>query len=76
MVNDTGRDSVVLGKTKSELDAEFGFTIPVEQADSYVQYCYKNSQYTKSKAIMLRQSHWMVLMRDGRAVELIRVSGC
>ena len=76
MVNDTGRDSLVLGKTKQELDAKFGFTIQVEQASPYVQYCYKNSQYTKSHVVMLRHSNWMVLMRDGIAAELLRVSGC
>src|SRR5271165_1487801 len=76
MVNDPGRDSIVLGKTEPELRAKFGFTLPVEQASSYVQYCYKNSQYTKSQVFMLRHSNWMVLMRDGKAAKLLRVSGC
>jgi len=76
MVNDPGRDSLVLGKTEAELKAEFGFTLPVEQASPYVQYCYKNSQYTKDQVFMLRHSNWMVLMRDGKAAELLRVSGC
>ena len=76
MVNDTGRDRLVLGKTKPELDAKFGFTIPVEQASSYVQYCYKNSQYTTSHVFMLRHSNWMVLMQGNKAAKLIRVSGC
>ena len=75
MVNDPGRDSIVLGKTEAELRAKFGFTLPVEQASPYVQYCYKNSQYTKSHVVMLRHSNWMVLMR-GKAAELLRVSGC
>jgi len=76
MVNDPGRDSLVLGKTEPELRAKFGFTLPVEQASSYVQYCYKNSQYTKSQVFMLRHSNWMVLMRDNKAAQLLRVSGC
>jgi len=76
MVNDPGRDSIVLGKTEAELRAKFEFTLPVEQASPYVQYCYKNSQYTKSQVVMLRHSNWMVLMRDGKAAELLRVSGC
>ena len=76
MVNDPGRDSLVLGKTEPELKAEFGFTLPVEQASPYVQYCYKNSQYTKDQVFMLRRSNWMVLMRNGKAAKLLRVSGC
>lgn len=76
MVNDPGRDGLVLGKTEPELRAKFGFTLPVEQASPYVQYCYKNSQYTKDQVFMLRRSNWMVLMRDDKAAQLLRVSGC
>ena len=76
MVNDPSRDSIVLGKTEPELPAQFGFTLPVQQASSYVQYCYKNSQYTKNPVVMLRHSNWMVLMRNGKAAELLRISGC
>lgn len=76
MVNDPGRDSIVVGKTEPELRAKFGFTLPVDQASSYVQYCYKNSPYTTSHVFMLRHSNWMVLMRDGKAAQLLRVSGC
>jgi hypothetical protein len=76
MVNDPGRDSTVLGKTETELRAKFGFTLPVEQASSYVQYCYKNSEYAKDQVVMLRHSNWMVLMRESKAAQLIRVSGC
>jgi hypothetical protein len=76
MVSDPGRDSIILGKTKPELDAKFGFTIPLQQASTYVQYCFKNSQYSTSEAIILRQSNWMVLIQDHKAAKLIRVSGC
>lgn len=76
MVNDPDRDSLVLGKTEPELKAKFGFTLPVEQASPYVQSCYKNSQYSKEQVFMLRRSNWMVLMRDNKAAQLIRVSGC
>ena len=76
MVNDPGRDGLVVGKTEPQLRAKFGFTLPVEQASLYVQYCYKNSQYTKDQVFMLRHSNWMVLMRDNKAAQLIRVSGC
>ena len=76
MVNDPNRDSIVVGKTEPELVAKFGFTLPIEQASPYVQYCYKNSPYTTSRVFMLRHSNWMVLMRDGKAAQLLRVSGC
>ena len=73
MVNDLNRDSIVVGKTEPELIAKFGFTIPIKQASSYVQYCYKNSQYTTSRVFMLRHSNWMVLMRGNKAAALLRV---
>jgi hypothetical protein len=76
MANDPGRDSLILGKTESELNDKFGFTLPVEQTSPYIQYCYKNSSYSKTRVLMLRHSNWMVLMKDGRAAELLRVSGC
>jgi hypothetical protein len=76
MVNDPGRDSLVLGKTEPELSAKFGFTLLVENAPPYRQYCYKNSQYSKDRVLMLRQSNWTVLMRGNKAAQLIRVSGC
>jgi hypothetical protein len=76
MVNDPNRDGIVVGKTEPELVSKFGFTVPVEQASSYVQYCYKNSPYTTSHVFMLRHSNWMVLMRDNKAAALLLVSGC
>jgi hypothetical protein len=76
MVNDPSRDRIVLGKTESELNAKFGFTLPPEQASSYVQYCFKNSQYNTSQVLMLRSSNWMVLMQNGKVAQLLRVSGC
>lgn len=76
MVNDPSRDKLVLGKTQAELQAQFGFTLPVSQASPYVQYCYKNSPYYKDQVVMLRRSNWMVLMRNGKAARLFRVSGC
>ena len=76
MVTDPGRDSMVIGRTRRELDTEFGFIIPIEQASPYVQFCYRNSQYSTSQAVILRRSNWMVLMQNDKARKLIRVSGC
>ena len=76
MVNDPNRNSVVVGKTEPQLVAKFGFILPVEHASSYVQGCYKDSPYTTSRVFMLRHSNWMVLMRDNKAAELLRVDGC
>jgi hypothetical protein len=38
MVNDPNRDSIVVGQTEPQLVAKFGFTLPIDQASSYVQY--------------------------------------
>jgi len=79
MVYDPHRDDIVIGSTEPELIRKFGYVLPVEQASSYVQYCYNNydnDAHRVDKVFMLRRSNWMVLMKGGKAVELLRVSGC
>jgi hypothetical protein len=76
MVEDPNRDSLVIGKTEAELDAKFGFITSVSEASSYVNYCYFNSEYHNTDAVILRRSNWMVLMHNGRAKQLLRVTGC
>lgn len=76
MVVDPRRDTLVLGKTQEQLLSKFGYVSSVAEADNYVKYCYENSQYRGETVLLLRKSHWMVVMTNGRASDLLFVKGC
>jgi hypothetical protein len=76
MVGDIHRENLVIGKTKDELIRRFGYVTTVDQASEYVRYCYFNSPYYGKDVLILRYSNWMVLMDNGRAVDLVLVKGC
>jgi hypothetical protein len=73
---DVHRDSIVIGKTRQQLNEKFGYTNPLEQATPYVKNCLLNSSHADGDVVQLRRSDWVVLMQDGRAVQLISVEGC
>lgn len=75
MVVDPRRDTLVLGKTKEQLESKFGYVSSIG-ANSYVNYCYNNSPYRGSSALIIRDSNWMVVMKDGRAINLVLAKGC
>jgi hypothetical protein len=76
MVGDTYPDKLVVGKTEAELRKKFGFVTPLERASEYVKYCYNNSDRRGQEVFMLRNSNWMVVIKNGRAQELVLVKGC
>jgi hypothetical protein len=76
MVGDIYPDRLVVGKTEEELIRKFGYVTTLEDASEYVKYCYLNSPYYGEQVLILRKSNWMVLMKDGRATDLILVKGC
>src|SRR5271169_6386793 len=45
MIGDVHRDGLVIGKTKGELVKRFGYVTTLEEASTYVKYCYFNSPY-------------------------------
>jgi hypothetical protein len=69
-------DSLVVGKAEEELRKRFGYLNSIEEADSYVRYCYFNSPWYGKNVKMLRNSNWMVVFKNGRAAELVLVKGC
>ena len=75
MINDSHRDSLVVGKTSEELDRRFGSVSPVP-GNTYVKYCYENSPYRGTSVLFIRNSNWMVLMKDGVADGLLLAKGC
>jgi hypothetical protein len=78
MVGDTHKDALVIGKTKDELIRKFGYVTSLDDPSSqYVKFCYDHIDYYRGKQVLiLRRSNWMVVMKDGRAVELVLVKGC
>jgi hypothetical protein len=76
MVVDPRRDTLVLGKTQKQLVSKFGYVSSIADADNYAKYCYENSQYRRTTVLLLRKSHWMVVMTNGRASDLLFVKDC
>lgn len=76
MVNDRHREDLVVGKTKDELVARFGFVSSAADANPNAKHCYQNSPWRGHNVLFLRQSDWMVVMKDGHAVELYLAKGC
>lgn len=75
MVGDPHRDTVVIGKTRDQLASRFGF-VSSGPGDAYVKYCYDNSSYRGESVLFIRNSNWMVLMKNGVAAGLVLAKGC
>ena len=76
MVVDPRRDTLVLGKTKEQLVREFGYVSSIGDSNSYMKYCYDNSPYPLGSVLVIRNSNWMVVMKDGQAINLVLAKGC
>ena len=76
MVVDPRRDTLVLGKTKAQLVSKFGYVSSIGDSNSYMKYCYDNSPYKLGSVLVIRNSNWMVVMKDGRAIDLVLAKGC
>lgn len=75
MIRDPDRDSVVIGKTKEQLVRRFGF-VSSTPGNDYIRYCFDNSPYRGKPVLFIRNSNWMVLMKDGVANYLVLAKGC
>ncbi len=76
MVGDSHTETLVVGKTQSELVKRFGYVTSLNDAAPYYKFCYNTSGYKGSEATFLRRSNWMVVMKDGRATALVLMKGC
>ena len=83
MTHDTWAVTQVEGLTKEQLKSHFGAIHTVEEARPYLKLCYTNGQavgergtYADGKEVVfLRDSAWMVIMQQGKAVDLILCKG-
>ncbi len=76
MIGDPGREKLVVGKTKSQLQERFGYLLSPAQASPYLRGCYQNSSWTNRDVQFIRKSPWMVVFDGDKASELILVKGC
>jgi hypothetical protein len=69
-------DSLVVGKTRSEIADKFGPLTPMTEASAYVRDCVSQEERTSGNSAMLRHSEWMVTFSRDRAIRLTLVKGC
>jgi hypothetical protein len=69
-------DPLVVGKTKSELIRRFGYLRSINEASPYLRdYCYYGSGRGGKSVGFLRETNWMVVFENGKAVELVLCKG-
>ena len=76
MVGDPGREKLIVGKTKSQLQERFGYLLPPADASPYLRGCYQGSSWKNRDVRFIRKSPWMVVFDGDKASELILVKGC
>jgi hypothetical protein len=69
-------DSLVVGKTRSEISNKFGPLTPMSEVSSYVRSCASQEELSSGNAMMLRHSDWKVTFSGDRAIRLTLVKGC
>ena len=69
-------DSLVVGKTRSEIAEKFGPLTPMTEASAYVRGCASQEELTSGNTMMLRHSEWMVTFSGDQAIRLTLVKGC
>lgn len=83
MSHDTWPVKQVQGLNRQQLAARFGYLRTLDEAAPYLRGCYSTPgsigrQETQGKVndvLFLRDSPWMVVMKDGKAVDLVLCKG-
>jgi hypothetical protein len=76
MVGDRYRNTLVIGKTRAELEKKFGYLLSPDRASDYLNSCYQTSSWRGREVMFLRKSPWMVVFSGERASELVLIKGC
>jgi hypothetical protein len=73
MTGDVHRDKLVLGLSEAQLASRFGYVKQISKDQyCYAEYSgYRGGTTTGEKAIFLRDSAWMVILKNGIAVDLV-----
>jgi len=76
MIGDSGRDTLVLGKTKRQLRDRFEYLALPTDASPYLRSCHQSSPWKDKDVLFIRKSRWMVVFDGDTATNLILVKGC
>jgi hypothetical protein len=76
MMGDSGRNKLVVGKSKDQLRDKFGYLVTPANASQYLRGCYQNSDWRSKEVLFIRQSPFMVVFDGDRATDLVLVKGC
>jgi hypothetical protein len=74
MVRDPGRDKLVVGKTKEELQKRFGNLLTLEQVSQYYRNGYDLGWKGKD-VLFIKNSPWMIVFDRDRATSLVLMKG-
>lgn len=81
MTGDVNRDRLVLGLSEAQLADRFGYVKELNEVGLYYQECqaeywsYRGGATGENKAIFLRDSPWMVILKNGVAANLVLCKG-
>lgn len=77
MIGDSNREGLVIGKSRSQLEQKFGYLTPIEKASPYDQSVWRSLSIDtrNNEVVVLRDSTWLVVFSNGRAVQLVLVKG-
>ena len=83
MTHDTWAVRLVAGLDRDQLKGRFGRVLELKEARPYDQLCIKQPgtigelgvKAAGKDAVFLRDSDWMVILEDGRAVDLVLCKG-
>jgi hypothetical protein len=76
MVGDAGRDKLVVGKTKEQIEKRFGHLLAPDEASPYLRSCYLNSDWKDRSVLFISQNPWMIVFNNGKATNLALIKGC
>jgi hypothetical protein len=76
MIGDSGRNKLVVGRSKDQLRDKFGYLVTPANASQYLRGCYQNSDWRSKEVLFIRQSPFMVVFDGDRATDLVLVKGC
>jgi hypothetical protein len=81
MTGDASRDKLVLGFSEAQLTSRFGYVKQMKEVAPYYQRCftdysgYRGGATAGEKAIFLRNSWWMVVLKGDVASDLVLCKG-
>ena len=74
VVNDPNRMDLIRGKTVAQLVKKFGYVTTLENAYPYLRQIH-DEQFKGKEVVFLRHSDLMVILENGRGVDLVYIKG-